>query len=90
MLLVDDVGNAFNVPPEQIEVTWLNVGVVNRFTVIVIVAVVAHVGDAEDVGVNVYVVVVVLFNAGDQLPSMPLFEVVASALNVSPEQMAAT
>ncbi len=53
MLFVDVVGSALNVAPEQIAETCVNVGVVNGFTVILIVVVVAHVGDAVDVGVNV-------------------------------------
>jgi hypothetical protein len=36
------------------------------------------------------VVVVVLFNAGDQVPVMPSMEVVGSGFNVPPEQMGAT
>jgi hypothetical protein len=48
---------------------------------------VAHVGDAVDVGVNVYVVVAILFKAGDQLPTILLLDVVGNALNVSPEQI---
>ncbi len=90
MLFVDVVGSAFNVPPEQIAETCVNVGVVNGFTVIIIVVVVAQVGDAVDVGVNVYVVVAVLFKAGDQDPEILLFDVVGSALNVAPEQIAET
>ena len=35
-------------------------------------------------------VVVVLFNAGDQVPEIPLFDVVGNAAKVSPEQMGAT
>ena len=66
------------------------VAVGKGFTVIVIVVVVAHVGDAVDVGVNVYVVVAVLFNAGDQLPAILLFDVDGKALNVPPEQIAGT
>ncbi len=54
------------------------------------VVVVAHVGDAVDVGVKVYVVVAVLFNAGDQLPAILLVDVVGNALNVAPEQIAET
>ena len=38
----DVVGNAVNVPPEQIGATGLNVGVTLLLTVIVNVAVVAH------------------------------------------------
>ena len=34
--------------------------------------------------------VVVLFSAGNQLPVIPLFEVVGNAVNVVPEQIAAT
>ena len=51
------------------------------------VAVVAH---CPAVGVNVYVVVAVLFSAGDQLPFIPLLDVVGSAVNVAPLQIAAT
>ncbi len=66
------------------------VAVGKAFTVIVIVDVVAHVGDAVDVGVNVYVVVAVLFNAGDHVPEMLLFDVVGNAFIVPPEQIGAT
>ncbi len=66
------------------------VAVGKAFTVIVIVVVVAHVGAAVDVGVNVYVVIAVLFNAGDQLPAILLVDVVGNALNVAPEQIAGT
>jgi hypothetical protein len=90
ILLFDVVGNTLNVPPEQIAATCVNVGAINGFTVIDIVVVVAQVGDAVDVGVNVYVVVAVLFKAGDQLPAILLFEVVGNALKVPPEQIAAT
>jgi len=40
--LVDDVGNADKVAPEQMGATALNVGVMFGFTVMVNVAVVAH------------------------------------------------
>jgi hypothetical protein len=40
--------------------------------------------------VNVYVVVAVLFKAGDHVPSIPLFEVVGNALILAPEQIGAT
>ena len=40
--LVDDVGNADKVAPEQIGATALNVGVIFGFTTIVKVVVVAH------------------------------------------------
>ena len=48
--LVDDVGNADKVAPEQIGATALNVGVMFGLTVIVNVVVVAH---CPAVGVNV-------------------------------------
>ena len=63
------------------------VGAGVAFTVIVIVAVFEH---CPAVGVNVYVVVVVLFNAGNQVPVMPLLDVVGKADNVAPEQIGAT
>ena len=50
MPLVEVVGNADNVAPEQIGATAVNVGVTFGFTVIVNVAVVAH---CPAVGVNV-------------------------------------
>ena len=40
--LLDVVGNGFNVPPEQIGATALNVGVMFGLTVMVNVVVVAH------------------------------------------------
>jgi hypothetical protein len=82
--LFEVVGNAANVAPEQIGVTCVNVGVTFGFTVIIIVAVVAQ---SPVVGVNVYVVVAVLFKVGDQVPVIPLFEVVGNAANVAPEQI---
>jgi hypothetical protein len=51
------------------------------------VAVVAH---WPDVGVKVYVVVVVLSNAGAQLPVKPLLDVVGNGDKVAPEQIGAT
>jgi hypothetical protein len=42
MPLVEVVGNALNVPPEQIAATGVKVGVTNGLTVMVIVVVVAH------------------------------------------------
>jgi hypothetical protein len=56
-------------------------------TVIVSVAFVAH---WPAVGVNVYVVVVVLFKAGDQEPVIPFNDVVGSVASKAPEQIAAT
>ena len=51
------------------------------------VVVVAH---CPAVGVNVYVVVALLSNAGDQVPIIPLLEVVGNAFKISPEQIGAT
>ena len=42
------------------------------------------------VGVNVYVVVIVLFNAGSHVPVIPLSDVVGNGANVAPEQIGAT
>ena len=42
------------------------------------------------VGVNVYVVVEVLFKAGDHVPLIPLVEEVGKGFNISPEQMGDT
>ena len=81
------VGNGFNVAPEQIGATALNVGVMFGLTTMVSVAVVAH---CPAVGVNVYVVVAVLSSAGAHVPVIPLFDVVGNAASVAPEQIAAT
>jgi aspartate-semialdehyde dehydrogenase len=48
--LVDVVGKALKLPPEQIDATCVKVGVTFGFTVMVIVAVVAH---NPEVDVNV-------------------------------------
>ena len=85
--LLEVVGRADNVAPEQIGATDVNVGVMFGFTTIVSVVVVAH---CPAVGVNVYVVVAVLFSAGAHVPVMPLLEVVGRADKVAPEQIGAT
>ena len=85
--LFDVVGNADKVVPKQIELTGVNEGTVFGSTVIVMVAVVAH---NPEVGVKVYVVVAVLSIAGDQVPVIPLVEVVGNADKLAPEQIAAT
>jgi len=87
MPLVDVVGRAANVPPEHIGATAANAGVTFGFTVMVSVEVTAH---CPAVGVKVYVVVAVLFSAGDQVPVMPLVDVVGKAANVVPEHIGAT
>jgi hypothetical protein len=51
--------------------TGLKIGVSFGFTVIVSVAVVAH---CPALGVKVYVVVLVLSSAGDQVPVMPVID----------------
>ena len=85
--LSDVVGNGANAAPEQIEATGLRVGVRGELTVMVNVAVVAH---CPAVGVNVYMVVAVLFKAGDHVPVMALRDVVGKVASGSPEQIAAT
>ena len=84
---LDVVGRDVSVVPEHIGATAVNVGVILGLTVIVNVVVVAHCPAA---GVNVYVVVAVLFNAGDQVPVMLLLDVVGNAASVAPEHMGAT
>ena len=84
---VEVVGNAAKVAPVQIGFTVANVGTILELTVIVNVAVVAH---CPAVGVNVYVVVAVLFNAGDHVPMIPFVEVVGNAAKVAPEQIGFT
>ena len=84
---VEVVGKAAKVAPEQIGFITANVGTILELTVIVNVAVVAH---CPAVGVNVYVVVAVLFNAGDQVPVIPFVEVVGKAAKVAPVQIGFT
>jgi hypothetical protein len=81
------VGKAVNVPPSHIGATAVKVGRIFGFTVMLRVAVVAH---CPAVGVNVYVVVVVLSKVGDQVPVYPLREVVGKAVNVPPSHIGAT
>ena len=87
LALLDDSGNACMAAPVQIGATAGNEGVTFWFTVIVNVAVFAH---WPAVGVNVYVVVTVLFNAGDHVPVMPLSDVVGKGASLSPEHIGAT
>ena len=87
MLLLELVGNGAKVAPEQIGATAVNVGVIFGLTVIVKVVVVAH---WPAVGVNVYVVVVVLSKVGAHVPVIPLVELVGSGASVAPEQIGAT
>jgi hypothetical protein len=86
MLLVEVVGNAANVAPLHIAANCVNAGVILGFTVMVIVAVVAH---WPAVGVKVYVVVAVLLIAGDQVPVILFVEVVGNAAKVAPLQTGA-
>ena len=82
--LFEVVGNADKVTPEQTAATCVNVGVGFGVTEIVIFAIVAH---SPAVGVNTYAVVAVLSIAGNQVPVIPLFEVVGNADKVTPEQI---
>jgi len=87
MPLVEVVGNGAIVAPEHIGATAVNVGVILELTTIVMVAVVAH---WPAVGVNVYVVVVVLSKAGAHVPVIPLVEVVGNGASVAPEHIGPT
>ena len=72
---------------DVVDTPQLMVGLNIGLTVMVNVAVVAH---CPAVGVNVYVVVAVLFSAGVHVPVIPLVDVVGKAVNTPPEQIAAT
>ena len=65
----------------------MKVGVIFGFTAIVIFTTVAHWSAS---GVKLYVVVVVVSKDGDQVPVIPLFDVVSKSLKVSPKQIAGT
>ncbi len=73
--------------PSQIGFIVANVGVTIGLTVIVSVALFAH---WFAFGKKVYVVDVVLFKAGDQVPVMPLFEVIGKIAKFSPLQIGLT
>lgn len=83
--LISVVGNALRAPPAQIGATGANSGVAFGKTLTVIVAVVAH---CPVEGVNVYVVVAVVFGAGDHVPVIPFTELVGN-VKVAPEQIGA-
>ena len=85
--LLEVIGKADSVAPEQIGETAVNVGVIFGFTTTVNGVETAHCPVA---GAKVYVVVAKLFNAGDQVPITELFEVVGKADSVAPEQICAT
>ena len=74
--LLEIVGKADKVSPLQIGFTAENIGVTTGFAVIVKVVVLAH---CPAVGVNVYKVVCKLFKAGDQVPVIPLLEIIGKA-----------
>ncbi len=85
--MVEVVGKAVIVAPEQTAATCVNIGVVLGVTVMVIVVTVLQ---TASVGVNVYVVVAVLFITGDHVPVTALVDVVGKAEIVAPEQIGAT
>jgi hypothetical protein len=74
-----DVLGSVNVPPLQIGATCVNVGVIRGLMITVMVVVVAH---CPTDGVKIYVVVVVVFIAGLQVPAIPLFDVFGKANKV--------
>ena len=88
MPLSDVVGNVGATEPEQIGATAAKVGVTLGFTVTVNVVAVAHWPAS---GVKVYVpLTVLLTTAGDQVPVMPLSDVVGNVGATEPEQIGAT
>ena len=82
--LFDVVGSVKAVPAHTAD-TCVNIGVVASFTVTVIVALFAQ----AILGVNVYVVVVLVFTAGDHVPAIALVDV-AGSVNAVPAQTGAT
>ena len=83
--LSDVVGKADSDCPAQIGATWVKVGVVDGLTVIVSCLIVAH---CPALGVKVYVWVWVLLSGGDQVPVIPLSDVVGSGAIKLPSQTA--
>ena len=85
--LLEVVGKADKTPPEHIGGTAVKIGVIFGLTVMAIVVVNAH---WPAVGVKVYVVVAVLFNAGAHVPVIPLLEVVGKGDKTPPEHIGGT
>jgi hypothetical protein len=83
----DVVAKIGDADPEHTLGIGAKFGATIGFTVIVKVVNVAH---SPAVGVKVYVVVAKLFKAGDQVPVIPLVEVVGKADKGLPEQIAGT
>jgi hypothetical protein len=81
---LDGVGK-LKTAPAQIVDTCVKVGVTFGVTVTLIVVVTAH---CPADGVNVYVVVAVVFTAGDQVPVIPSIDVVGK-IKLAPSQIAA-
>ncbi len=90
ILFVEVDGNAGIFDSAQYGPACVNVGVVNGLIVIVCWVEIAQVGCAVEFGVNVYVVVLKLLIAGDQVPAIPLFEVFGRAEKVEPMQYGPT
>ena len=87
MPLVDVNGSTGATELRQSEPNGLNVGVTSGVTVTSIVVVVAH---CPASGVNVYVpLVILLTTAGDQVPVIPLSDVVGNTGAAVPEQIGA-
>ena len=85
--MFDVEGNEFKLSPAQIAETCVKLGTITGFTTMVNVLVSAH---CPALGVNVYVVVVVLLSVGLQLPVTPFKEFVGKAFNTAPAQIEAT
>ena len=85
--LLEVEGRLDKASPLQIGITALKEGVIIGFTTISMLDVTAHWPVS---GVKVYVVVVVLSKEGDQVPVMPLFDVVTSSLKASLGQISET
>jgi len=86
--LFEVIGREAKGTPVQIGETGVKIGtVLFGFIIIVRVVLTAH---CPVTGVNVYVVVIVLHNAGDHVPLIPLFDITGSAASVPPEQIGET
>ena len=87
MPLFEMVSSSLKASPEQIAGICVKIGVIIGFTITVISA--RSVEHSPASGVNSYVVVAILFIAGDQVPVTPLFDVVGNA-KTSPLQIGST
>ena len=87
---VDVVGKAESTPPEHIGATAVKSGIIVEFKIVIVNCTKVVEEHCPAVGVKVYVVVVVLFKAGNQEPAIPLVDVVGKAVKTAPLHIGAT